>query len=209
MTLSTSVEIFGVRDALAELREISPKARAGAVRGVKQDLEGLLKPARAQYPQSVKLKGWSRGGRLGYEGTAVRSGVQIVVGGRKPRRAAAFPIVTVVQKNAGGALFSLAGMQNGSQSVRGKNDKLGRPYTAEQSIGFLNKLAAEHGKAQRGLWKARKEIQDSAGESISEALEKVVKQVNRKLVPQTPEAQSALRGYRFDITRPDTPGEWY
>jgi hypothetical protein len=209
MSVSTSVEIFGVRDALAELRELSPKARAAAVRGVKRDLSSLLAPAKKQYPTNVNLKGWSRGGRLGYDGAKVQSGVQIVVGGRKPRRAAAFPIITIVQKDAGGALFSLAGMANGSQSVRGRTDKLGRAYSTEQSIGFLNKLAAEHGKAQRGIWKARKDIEKISGKSIATALEPVVKQVNRKLVPQTPAAQSALRGYRFDMTRPDSPGTWY
>jgi len=209
MSVSTSVEILGVRDALAELREISPKARAAAVRGVKKELAGLLTPARAQYPASVRLKGWSRSGRLGYDGSKVRDGVQIVVGGRRPRRANAFPIVTIVQKDAGGSLFSLAGMQNGSKSIAGKTDRLGRPYTKKQSDEFLRKIRQEHGNAQRGLWKARKEIQDVAGDSISVALDGVVKQVNRRLVPQTPEAQKALRGYRFDITRPDTPGEWY
>jgi len=212
MTLETTLDIYGVREALAELREVSPKARAAAVREVKKDLSGLLEPARAQYPQEVKLRGWTRGtrgGRLGYDGKKVQAGVQVVVGGRKPRGADAFPIVTIVQRNAGGALFSVAGMRNGSQSKRGKNDSLGRPVTAQQSIAFLNKLKAEHEKAQRGIWKARGEIREAAGESIGVALEKVTKQVNRKLVPNTPEARSAIRGYRFDITKPDAPSVWY
>lgn len=212
MTVSTDVQLFGVRDALAELRSIDPKMRTAAVREVKRDLSGLLEPARARYPASTGLRGWSRGtrgGRLGYDGSKVRQGVQVVVGGRKPKGANKFPIVTVVQRNAGGALFSVAGMQNGSQSVRGGKDKLGRPYSAEQSIAFLNKLAVENGRAQRGLWKAREEIQDAAGKSIGIALEKVTAQVNRRIVPQTPEVKSAIRGYRFDITKPDAPSVWY
>lgn len=212
MTVSTDVQLFGVRDALAELRSIDPKMRTAAVREVKRDLSGLLEPARATYPASTGLRGWSRGtrgGRLGYDGAKVKQGVQVVVGGRTPKGANRYPIVTIVQKNAGGALFSLAGMENGAQSVRGKRDRLGRPYTAAQSIAFLNKIAAENGKAQRGLWQARTEIRDAAGESIGIALEKVTKQVNRRIVPQTPEVKSAIRGYRFDITKPDAAGVWY
>lgn len=209
MTVSLDVQIFGVRDALAELRTIDPKARSAAVREVKRDLAGLLEPARKTYPATTGLRGWSRGGRLGYDEAKVRAGVQVVVGGRTPKGAKRFPIVTIVQKNAGGALFSLAGMQKGAQSVRGKKDRLGRPYSKEQSIAFLNAVTAENGRAQRGLWKAREEIRDSAGESIGVALDKVTKQVNRRLVPQTPEAKSAIRNYRFDITKPDAAGVWY
>lgn len=209
MTVQTDVQIFGVRDALAELRSISPKARSAAVREVKSNLSGLLTPARATYPMTTGLRGWSRGGRLGYDGSKVRSGVQVVVGGRTPKGANKFPIVTIVQRNAGGALFSLAGMEKGRYSVRGGEDRLGRPYTAAQSIAFINKVTAENGKAQRGLWTARQEIRDAAGESISVALSGVVEKVNKKLVPQTPAAKSAIRGYRFDITKPDAAGVWY
>lgn len=209
MTLSVDVQLYGVRDALAELRSIDPKMRSAAVREVKRDLSGLLEPARKTYPASTGLKGWSRGGRLGYDDSKVKQGVQVVVGGRTPKGANRFPIVTVVQKNAGGALFSLAGMQNGAKSVRGKKDRLGRPYTTAQSIAFINKLTAENERAQRGLWKAREEIRDSAGEAIGVALEKVTAQVNRRVVPQTPEAKSAIRNWRFDITKPDAAGVWY
>ena len=210
--IQTTVDIYGVRDALAELRSIDPKMRTAAVRQMKKDLSGLLEPARKTFPATTGLRGWtrgSRGGRLGYDGAKVRQGVQVVVGGRKPKNANRYPVVTVVQRNAGGALFSMAGLQKGKESVRGKTDRLGRKYTTAQSIAFLNKMSVENGKAQRGIWRARNEIQDAAGESISVALEGVTKQVNKKLVPQTPAAKSAIRGYRFDITKPDQSGEWY
>lgn len=208
MSFETNLDIYGIREALAELREVSPKARRQATQQVKAAASGLLAPARAQYPAAVKLKGWSRKGRVGYDGAKVAQGVQVLVGGRTPKGADRFPIVTIVQKNAGGALFSLAGMEQGKFSVKGK-DRLGRPYTRAQSVAFMNKLNAEHAKAQRGLWKARKEISDLAGEEILVALDKVASSVNRKLVPNTPEVKSAIRGYRFDITKPDAPSEWY
>lgn len=206
--IENTLDLYGVREALAELREVSPKVRRQATNDVKKAASSLLGPARAQYPATVKLKGWTRGGRLGYDGPKVQAGVQIVVGGRTPKGANRFPIVTVVQKNAGGALFSIAGMEKGAFSVNGK-DRLGRPYKKAQSTAFLNKLNTEHQRAQRGLWKARKEIRDLVGVEIVGALDKVAAQANRKLVANTPETQSAIRGYRFDITKPDAPSEWY
>jgi hypothetical protein len=175
--LQVTVDVFGVKDALAELRKVSPGVRAAAVNYVKRETSAMLVPARKEYPTKTRLKGWSRGtrgGRLGYDGSKVDAGIQIVVGGRTPRGANAFPIITIVQKNAAGALYSLAGTQNGGKA------NPGTPRAT--TIAFINKIKAEHGKGQRGLWQARDEIRKIAEGSIEDALEEVVRRANRKLV---------------------------
>ena len=177
MTVETTIELFGVRDALAALRDVGPGVRAQAVNYVKRETSAMLTPAKAAYPTKTRLRGWSRGsrgGRLGYDGAKVQSGVQTIVGGRTPRGADAFPIVTIVQKNAGAALYSVAGMKNGAEANSGT--------PRAQTIAFINALNAKHGKAQRGLWTARNEIREIASESIVEALEEVARRAERKLV---------------------------
>jgi hypothetical protein len=174
MSLETSIETFGVRDALKALREVGPEVRAQAVNYVKRETSAMLVPARNAYPTTVRLRGWSRSGRLGYDGAKVQSGVQTVVGGRTPRGANAFPILTIVQKNAAGALYSLAGMQNGSKA----NPATPRATT----IAFINSLNAKHARAQRGLWEARGDIRKIASESVNDALDEVARRVDRKLV---------------------------
>jgi hypothetical protein len=174
MSSDVVIDTYGVRQALKELRDVGPAARAKAVNRVKRDTSAMLVPGKNAYPASVNLRGWSRGGRLGYDGGKVKSGVQTIVGGRTPRGANAFPIVTVVQRNAGGALFSVAGMRDGSQSNPGTDPKVTK--------AFIAKLRQEHGEAQRGLWSARGEIRRIASGSIIDALNELAAEVNRKVV---------------------------
>jgi hypothetical protein len=71
--------------------------------------------------------------------------------------------VTLIQKNAGGAIFDIAGLRDGS-SV------------------FVRNLNAYYGRAQRGMWKESKYIYGQATQDILKAVEDVLKSVNRNLV---------------------------
>jgi hypothetical protein len=101
------------------------------------------------------------GTRLGYDAKKVRKGVTIQIGGRA--RNGNVPLVTLVQKNAGGAFFDLAGLRNGGSQ-------------------FVQDLDSRFGKAQRGMWRARSYIYGQATKDILAAIEDVMKSVNRNLV---------------------------
>lgn len=161
--LETTITVVGVRDALATLRKVDPKLRSQATRELKAAGSSLLEPAKRNYPMTAPLSGWKPSGRLGYTGSKVQRGVQIRVGGRTPKGSNTAPVITIVQANAGGALFDIAGLRNRS----------GRFVRALESAG--------HGKAQRGLWAARDDIYERSGEALREALDKVVQDANRAL----------------------------
>ena len=171
MSVDIGFEIYGVRDALNELYKIDKKQRFKAVAKIKLAGESLLKEPRSLYPSKQPLGGWGTGGRLGYNPSKVQKGVQIEVGGRTPRGANSYPVVTLRQKDAGGALFDIAGLRNGGS---GKDQAQGK--------AFLKKLNADYGRAQRGLWRARSSVRDKAGEVLTDALNEVAAEVNRKLV---------------------------
>lgn len=174
MSVTASVEVYGVRDALAELRRLDPECRREAVRKVKAAGGPLVNLARAPYPTSQPLRGWGqgqRGGRLAYRPTRVRNGVKLEVGGRTPRGANAFPVVTLVQRDAGGALFDIAGLRNGaSPGRRGPNPT------------FIKALDAKYGRSQRGAWRNIGQIRDEAQESIIAAVTEVAAAASRRLV---------------------------
>jgi len=180
---SATIELYGVREALRELQQIDPKLRYKAIAKIKAASGEMLQVAREQYPQNNDLQdvmpGWSKKGRLGYDKTAVDRGVQVVVGGRS--RGNAYAIVTLVQKNAGGALFDIAGLRNGSSGV-GSPDRLGRERDSSQSEAFLNNLTRAYGRAQRGLWRQVAKIRELATGELRRALDDVAGDVNRKLV---------------------------
>lgn len=174
MTISTDIQVYGVRDSLAELRRIDPACRREAVTKIKAAGTELVALGRENYPASPPLRGWGegqRGGRLAYKATKVRNGVKIEVGGRTPRGANAFPIVTMVQKDAGGALFDIAGLRNGANpGRRGPNPS------------FIRNLDANYGRAQRGMWRNIARIRDRAQDGIIKAVTEVAASTNRRLV---------------------------
>jgi hypothetical protein len=101
------------------------------------------------------------GTRLGYDAKKVRKGVTIQIGGRAKN--GNIPLVTLIQKNAGGAFFDLAGLRNSESQ-------------------FVQDLDSRFGKAQRGMWRARSYIYGQATQDILAAIEEVMKSVNRNLV---------------------------
>lgn len=183
MPVGAEIQVFGVRDALKELGQMDKTLRFKAVSKIKGASGEMLAVARDTYPDNSQLqdvmKGWSTKGRLGYDKKKVDAGVTIQVGGRSYGNA--YSIVTIIQKNAGGALFDIAGLRNGSKGVGG-TDRLGRTRDSEQSEAFLNNLNNAFGKAQRGMWRKIKVIREMADKELINALEEVAAQVNRKLV---------------------------
>ena len=182
MAVSAEINVFGVRDALKELGKIDKTLRFKAVSKIKGASGEMLAVARSTYPDNSQLAdvmpGWSKGGRLGYDKKKVDAGVTVQVGGRS--MGDSYAIVTIIQKNAGGALFDIAGLRNGSEGVGG-TDRLGRNREDSQSDAFLRNLNA-FGKAQRGMWRKITVIREMANKELMSALEEVAAQVNRKLV---------------------------
>jgi hypothetical protein len=183
MSASAEISVFGVRDALKELGKIDKDLRWKAISKIKAASGEMVAVARDTYPDNSQLQdamsGWSTKGRLGYDKSKVDRGITVMVGGRS--FGDAYAIVTLVQKNAGGALFDIAGLQGGSRGV-GDTDRLGRSRDNSQSDAFLRNLNNGFGKAQRGMWRKIRVIRELADKELMKALEEVAAQVNRKLV---------------------------
>lgn len=176
MTVELEVQIYGVRDTLALLRQMDNKTRWSAINKIKASGNELVSVARQQYPTGeAPLAGWTsgkRGGRLGWQSAKVQSGVQIQVGGRTPRFANAYPMVTLIQKDAAGSLFSMAGLRGNAKSQATTDGQ--RLFTAKLTSGF--------GPAQRGMWRAIRKLNEIGAAAVLRACEEVAADMNRKLV---------------------------
>ena len=166
MSATVSTEIYGLKAALAELGKLDSKSKFKATNKIKAAGGQMVTEVASKYPDDKPpLSGMApskKGGtRLGYDAKKVRKGVTIQIGGRAKN--GNIPLVTLIQKNAGGAFFDLAGLRNsGSQ--------------------FVQDLDSRYGKAQRGMWRARSYIYGQATKDILDAIEEVMKSVNRNLV---------------------------
>jgi hypothetical protein len=166
MSATASIEIYGLKTALAEIGKLDSKSKFKAMNKIKSAGGQMVSEVRGYYPDDKPpLSGMTpskKGGtRLAYDPKKVRKGVTIQVGGRSIN--GNIPLVTLIQKDAGGAFFDIAGLRNeGSQ--------------------FVKDLNAGFGPAQRGMWRARKYIYGQATQDILAAIEEVMKSVNRNLV---------------------------
>jgi len=169
MSLATSVEITGLKQALTELGKLDKSARFKAAAKIKASSPAMLEEGRRQFPPEIgvsMIRGMGNKGRLGYNKTAVDKGVQIMVGGRA-RGQGITPLVTLVQKNAAGALFSQAGSKNNSDFSRLLTNVFGRP--------------------QRGLWRSRAFIAEQGAADIMKAVDEVIADANRALMARLSE----------------------
>jgi hypothetical protein len=170
MSLATSVEITGLKQALSELSKLDKSARFKAAAKIKASSPAMLEEGRKQFPPEIgvsMIRGMGYKGRLGYNKTAVDKGVQIMVGGRA-RGQGITPLVTLVQKSAAGALFSQAGSKNNSDFSRLLTNVFGRP--------------------QRGLWRSRAFIAEQGAADIMKAVDEVIADANRALMARLSES---------------------
>ena len=166
MSATVSTEIYGLKAALAELGKLDSKTKFQAMNKIKAAGADMVAEVGRRYPdEKPPLSGMApskKGGtRLAYDVKKVRKGVTIQIGGRAKN--GNIPLVTLIQKNAGGAFFDLAGLRNGGSQ-------------------FVQDLDGRFGKAQRGMWRASKYIYGQATKDILNAIEEVMKSVNRNLV---------------------------
>ena len=171
MSLETTAEITGLKQALSELSKLDKSARFKAAAKIKASSPAMLEEGRKQFPADIGISvihgmAPSKKGkaRLAYDKAKVDKGVQIMVGGRS-RGAGITPLVTLVQKDAAGALFSQAGTKNVSQ--------------------FSKLLTNVFGRPQRGLWRSRKFIAEQGTADIMKAVDEVIADANRALKERT------------------------
>lgn len=165
MSATVSTEIYGLKAALAELGKLDSKTKFKATNKIKAAGGQMVTEVAGRYPDNPPLSGMkpsAKGGtRLAYDIRKVRKGVTIQVGGRA--RNGNIPLVTLIQKDAGGAFYDIAGLRDSSSQV-------------------VKDLNNRGGKAQRGMWRARSYIYGQATQDILAAIEEVMKSVNRNLV---------------------------
>ena len=169
--IQRTIEVQGVRESLRTLGKIDKDLRKASVASIKAAGQPMVQVARLQYPQSPPLSGMANNGRLQYQPGRVRQQVSISVGGRAPKNSKQWPIVTLRQNNAAGALYSMAGMSNNAWS---------RASNAGQ-MQFSQLLEQRFGKAQRGMWKQVRLIRILAERNLMVAVKAVEVQTTREL----------------------------
>jgi len=185
--IDARIEIYGLREALRELDAIGPRAKWAAVNQIKAASGKLVSIAERTFPDDTavkaKLEGAVHKGRTGYRVAKARRGIKVQVGGKRTSKGE--PVVTLVEKDAAAAIWSMAGMRDGAYANYYGPDRLGRARKKSQSDAYLRVLARDFtlpNYKQRGIWGASQMIYKEAHGELMEAIRKVAEKVNRRIV---------------------------
>jgi hypothetical protein len=138
------IEVVGVAEALKTLAKVDPELRKAVIKDMKTAAAPLESAARQNIP-ARPLTNWY-GWKGGFDQGKAQKGIKVAFRGGKVRGKGGdhFPLLSLRQTNAGGAIFEMAGRAGGS----GKGSE-----GAGRGQAMIRKLN-ESGQASRTLWPA-------------------------------------------------------
>lgn len=163
MTPDTSIQVIGLKDALAQLKRVEPQIRKELTRSIKGDAAPLVNAARELVPFGAPLSGM-RTGKFAWSAKA-RSGIGIKMGGRA--RGNEYTILSLRQNNGVGQIFDMAG-KAGGRSKRGQ--------------AFIENLTARYGRPSRSMWPAAERQLPAVADAVQATISDALKEINQRLL---------------------------
>jgi len=184
--MAIKMEVYGVRETLAELRKYEREAYVT----IEKDLKISAKPAAdavgREFPDEPLMNWHTSGGRKGkarlpeYNGASAKSKVRVAVSTKKPTGIGEHGLVRLQQSDAGGQIYDTAGSVTGG--ARGSGASAGQKFVAN-----LDK----HLKVKTRKGKYRSRVMYPATEKHLPLVEKAVEVSIRKI---DGEVQKRLNG---------------
>ena len=149
--------VYGVRETLAELKELDKALFFETVRENKKAAAPMVKELERALPSEPPLSGMARG-RLSWR----KMKVNVKYGGRKDRNKDEWPLLKLELKDGAGQLFDMAG-KGGSSPL-------------------ADRLTARFGGPSRAMWRNTDRLLAESSEAVKDAIARASEKVNRKLV---------------------------
>jgi hypothetical protein len=165
VTLETlaSVRVYGVPQMLSQLNRIDPALKRATVARMKQAATPMIAEARSLVPDANPLGNWGRW-KGGWDAAAVRKGIKVSYKGptRRDRNRETFPLLRLVNSNAGGSIVDIAGRAGGKG--RGSEGAL-------RGQQMIDKITRELGRnASRIAWLAAERHLDDVQKAVEDAI---------------------------------------
>jgi hypothetical protein len=158
--VSATIRVDGVKETIAELRRIDPELRKTFNKRVKEIAKPIVTAAQGRYRglsfPSGTARAWQQRGRpiFPLESSKAVRGVSAQISASKKNAST----ISVVQKNAGAAVFEFAASGNLGSAFNAKN-----------------------GAPARVMWPAADSAQNAVSEEMARYVEEVSDQINRSL----------------------------
>ena len=155
--MAAPTSVYGVRETLAELKELDKALFFETVREIKKAAAPMVKELERALPSEPPLSGMARG-RLSWR----KMKVNVKYGGRKDRNKDEWPLLKLELKDGAGQLFDMAG-KGGSSPL-------------------ADRLTARFGGPSRAMWRNTDRLLAESSEAVKDAIARASEKVNRKLV---------------------------
>ena len=168
MSATAQIEVYGLKEALKELRQVEPDFR----KIVNKEAKDLAKPAvddaKAAYPPrllSGMERAWTQRGnpKFPYSQQKAQRGVAVKVDTSKRNSS----VISIIQKDPAAAIIDMAGKKGGSNA---------------QGANFISALTLQFGLPSRVMWPAYDRNAGAVEQNMVELVERVMDAVNRNLV---------------------------
>lgn len=165
--IDVGLEVTGVAETLKALAKTDPELRKAVIKDMKTAARPLEAAARALVPVRP-LTNWY-GWRGGYQQPTVQRGIKVAFRAGKVRGKPNdhFPLLSLRQTNAGGAIFDMAG-----RTSRGKTP------AGEAMIRKLD----EFGTASRTLWPAVERNFGVVEDGLKTAIDSMSDEINKQIL---------------------------
>ena len=185
-----AAEAEGLADAIRTLGKVDRELKKELVRSMKKAADPLVAEARSLVPEDSGLNwgNWTTDapelGKAGtgrvigtYDAKKIRRGIKVTYKGpsKRDRQKEIFPLLTLQNTDAGGAIFDIAGKANGA----GRNSE-----NRARGRAMIQKLR-ENGRASRVVWRAAERhlptVQRGVADAIKDMEQAIQARVDKRL----------------------------
>ena len=168
MTLNTTVDVFGVKEALKELKSIEPETRKAINKRAKDVVKPATDDIKAEYPPQLlsgMRRAWVQRGRqlFPYDQSKARKGVTLKIDTGKRSTS----VIAIVQNDPAAAIVDMAG-KAGGQSERGAR--------------FIASLTAMFGQPSRVMWPTYEKNANAVSENMQGLVNDVMQAVGKRVI---------------------------
>lgn len=169
MTVDAKIQVFGVKEALKELKELDPELRKDLNKKAKEVVKPATDAIKSAYPARY-LSGMSRSWRdkrgnpkFPYDRAAAQKAVGLKIDTGKRNQGT----IVIVQKDPAASIIDMAG-KAGGQSPQGAR--------------FVDALTAQFGPPSRVMWPTYERNADAVERNMVDLVEDLMDTIGKRLV---------------------------
>ena len=168
MSVDANIQVFGVKEALKELKELDPQLRKDLNKKAKEVVRPATDAIKNAYPNrylSGMARAWTQRGnkKFPYDRTAAQKAVGLKIDTGKRNRGT----IVIIQKDPAASIIDMAG-KAGGQSPQGAR--------------FVDAITAQFGPPSRVMWPTYERNADAVERNMVDLVEDLMDTIGKRMM---------------------------